>query len=161
MEPANPTAPSTLVLGRAREGGKAAAPPRTLDRLGATASFLCAIHCATLPLVVAILPALGLGFLASHGFERAFVACAAALALGSLAAGFRHHRRWRAFAVLLPGLALMCAGIIADAAAQPVLHAALVVTGGLLVAGAHLANLRLAHAHAHAAVAGCAGRHRA
>jgi hypothetical protein len=158
MEPANPTAPA-LVLGRARERGTAAAQARALDRVGATASFLCAIHCVSLPLVVAILPALGLGFLASHGFERAFVACAAALALGSLAAGFRHHRRWRAFAVLLPGLALMCAGLVADAAAQPLLHAVLVGTGGLLVAGAHVANLRLGHAHARAG--GCAGTHRA
>ncbi len=155
MEPASPTAPATLVPGRPGAGATAAAPARVLDRLGATASFLCAIHCATLPLVVAILPALGLGFLASHGFERAFVACAAVLALGSLAAGFRHHRRWRAFALVLPGLSLMCAGLVADAAAQPVLHAVLVVTGGLLVAGAHVANLRLARGHA--ADGGCAG----
>ena len=36
------------------------------DRLGATASFLCAVHCAALPLVIATLPAIGLGFLANH-----------------------------------------------------------------------------------------------
>ncbi|HXD83673.1 MAG TPA: MerC domain-containing protein, partial [Rudaea sp.] len=44
------------------------------DRLGAAASLLCAVHCAALPFVLALLPALGLGFLANHGFERAFIA---------------------------------------------------------------------------------------
>ena len=33
------------------------------DRIGASASFLCALHCAALPFVFALLPALGLGFL--------------------------------------------------------------------------------------------------
>jgi hypothetical protein len=47
---------------------------RLADRFGATASFLCAIHCAALPLVIAALPALGLGFLADHRFERTFIA---------------------------------------------------------------------------------------
>ena len=37
---------------------------RLADRFGATASFLCAVHCALLPLVIAALPAIGLGFLA-------------------------------------------------------------------------------------------------
>src|SRR5690348_9027020 len=50
------------------------------DRVGATASFLCAVHCALLPFVIALLPLIGLGFLADHRFERVFVACAAALA---------------------------------------------------------------------------------
>ena len=31
------------------------------DRVGATASFLCAIHCALLPFVLTLLPLLGLG----------------------------------------------------------------------------------------------------
>ena len=34
-----------------------------LDKFGSTASVICALHCALLPLVLAILPAFGLGFL--------------------------------------------------------------------------------------------------
>ena len=56
------------------------------DRLGATASFLCAIHCAALPFVLAVLPLLGLSFLADHRFERGFVMFACALALTALGA---------------------------------------------------------------------------
>ena len=46
---------------------------RVADRVGAVASFLCAIHCALLPFVLALLPFMGLEFLADHRLERAFV----------------------------------------------------------------------------------------
>ncbi|MEO7072934.1 MAG: MerC domain-containing protein, partial [Rhodanobacter sp.] len=49
------------------------------DRVGATASFLCAVHCAALPFVLALLPFVGLGFLADHRFERGFVLFACVL----------------------------------------------------------------------------------
>ena len=126
---------------------------RIADRFGATASFLCALHCAALPLVLALLPALGLGFLADHRFERGFVAFASLLALASLIVGFRRHQRFRAFWFLAPGIALLFAGIAFEYRATA-LHAALVATGGTLVALAHLINLRLAHRHVHDAACG-------
>lgn len=122
---------------------------RITDRIGATASFVCAVHCALLPLVIAVLPAIGLGILANHAFERAFIAFAAALAMLSLVTGYRRHRRLRAFVFLLPGVALMLAGLAVDFDARPTLHAVLVSAGGSLVALSHLANLRLAHRHVH------------
>ena len=122
---------------------------RLADRFGAAASFVCALHCAALPLIVASLPALGLGFLASHLFERVFIVFAATLALASLASGYRRHRRLRAFGFLGPGIALLIAGIATDLHSQPMLHAALVGIGGSFVAIAHLANLRLGRVHVH------------
>ncbi|TCO40848.1 MerC mercury resistance protein [Dokdonella fugitiva] len=127
---------------------------RFADRFGATASFACALHCAALPLLLAILPALGLGFLADHAFERAFIAFASALALASLAFGFRRHRRFRAFGFLVPGVLLLVAGVVVDVDGRPFVHALLVSFGGMLVALSHLANLRLAHAHVHDAACG-------
>lgn len=127
---------------------------RFADRFGATASFLCAVHCAALPLVIAALPALGLGFLANHAFERAFIACASLLALASLAIGFRRHRRYRAFWFLVPGVVLLIAGIVIDIDGLPIMHALLVSLGGTLVAVSHLTNLRLAHRHVHDAACG-------
>src|ERR1700754_899180 len=79
---------------------------RVADRFGATASFLCAVHCAALPLVIAALPAIGLGFLANHRFERGFIAFASVLALSTLIMGFRRHRQFRAFWFLVPGILL-------------------------------------------------------
>jgi hypothetical protein len=124
---------------------------RNGDRFGATASFLCAIHCAALPLVIAILPAIGLGFLANHKFERGFVAFASMLALTTLFLGFRRHRQFRAFWLLVPGILLLGAGMIIDFEQSSTLHAVLVAIGGTLVAASHVMNLRLAHVHVHSA----------
>ncbi|HEX5124508.1 MAG TPA: MerC domain-containing protein [Rhodanobacteraceae bacterium] len=119
------------------------------DRFGATASFLCAVHCAVLPFVIAMLPAIGLGFLANHRFERGFIAFASALALTTLIVGFRRHRQFRAFWFLVPGILLLMAGIVVDFEDNATLHAVLVAMGGTLVAVSHLTNLRLAHGHVH------------
>ena len=122
---------------------------RFADRFGATASFLCAVHCAALPLVIAVLPAIGLGFLANHRFERGFVAFASVLAVTTLVVGFRRHQRFRAFWFLLPGILLLAAGMIVDFEESATAHAVLVAIGGTLVAVSHLTNLRLAHGHVH------------
>lgn len=117
------------------------------DRLGATASFLCAIHCALLPFVIALLPALGLAVLADHAIERGFVVFACSLATVMLLLGYRRHRRVNALAVLLPALLLLFAGILVDIDQSALAHAWLVSAGGSLLAIAHLINLRLSHVH--------------
>ena len=127
---------------------------RLADRFGATASFLCAVHCALLPLVIAVLPAIGLGFLADHRYERGFIAFASMLALTTLVVGFRRHRQFRAFWFLVPGIVLLFLGIVIDFEHSSTLHATLVSLGGTLVAISHLTNLRLAHRHVHDAACG-------
>jgi len=123
---------------------------RVADRVGATASFLCAVHCALLPLLVAVLPAIGLGFLADHGFERGFVVFAVILAFSTMIAGFRRHHHLRAFWFLIPGVLLLLTGVVIDPDHAGSLHAVLLASGGTLVALAHLINLRLGHGvHVH------------
>ena len=118
------------------------------DRIGATASFLCALHCAALPFVLAVLPALGLGFLAEHAFERIFIACASTLALAVLIRGYRRHHSVRALLLLAPGLILLwLGGFVIDGHDRIGVHALLVALGGSCVALAHLTNLRLAQGH--------------
>lgn len=113
------------------------------DRLGAMASFLCAIHCALLPFVLTLLPLLGLGFLAEHGFERGFVLFACMLALTSLIGGYRRHRRPLPLSLALPGLTLLVSGVTFAVDISIVLHSVMVTCGGLMVASAHFVNLRL------------------
>ncbi len=120
---------------------------RVADRFGATASFLCALHCALLPFVAALLPFLGLSFLANHTYERVFVLFACTLASTTIGLGARRHGDRRALALLLPGIGLLLAGIAVDFDSLPVLHAILVSTGGTLLSLAHVANLRLTHVH--------------
>jgi hypothetical protein len=122
---------------------------RLADRLGALASFLCAIHCALLPFVLALLPLLGLGFLASHGFERGFVLFACVLALSSLVGGYRRHRRPLPLRLALTGLVLLLMGVTFAENYSIVLHSTMVTCGGLLVASAHFTNLRMDRAAGH------------
>lgn len=130
--------------------------PALADRVGATASLLCAVHCALLPFVLALLPLVGLGFLAGHTFERVFVACAAVLASVSIFTAYRRHRRPHAMFLMVPGIALLVFGIAIDLDAHVVVHTVSVVTGGILVASAHVTNLVLSHRHRGTGCA-CAG----
>jgi MerC mercury resistance protein len=119
------------------------------DRVGATASLLCAVHCALLPFVLAVLPLIGLGFLAGHTFERIFVASAATLATASIVTAYRRHRKPHALFLMVPGIALLLSGVAIDIGHHVALHTIAVVTGGVLVASAHVTNLVIAHRHAH------------
>jgi hypothetical protein len=118
-----------------------------VDRVGATASMLCAVHCALLPFVLALLPLIGLEFLAGHTFERIFVGCAAVLACASLVTAYRRHRHPHALFLMVPGIALLCVGIVVNLDVHVLVHTACVVTGGVLVASADVVNLILAHRH--------------
>ncbi len=140
-----------VIPATARRSAAPAATRRRLagavDRLGATASLLCAVHCALLPFVLALLPLVGLGFLAGHTFERVFVACAAALASASILAAYLRHRRPQALLLMVPGIVLLLFGVAVNIDVHVLVHTVAVVCGGVLVAGAHVTNLVLAHRH--------------
>ena len=122
-------------------------PHPLLDRLGATGSLLCAIHCALLPLVIALLPALGIAAWLGEGFERGFVLFATLLGLFTLVWGYRRHHVVRALGLLLPGLAILWFSVLYAPLHHALLpHAITMTLGGTLVGWAHLANLRLNHA---------------
>ena len=121
-----------------------------LDRFGATGSSLCAVHCAVLPLVLALAPSLGLSFWLGDDVERVIVVFVSLLGLLSLLLGYRRHHAVRALALLVPGLVAMWAGLlIAPLHHTAVPHAIVMTLGGTLVAVAHLVNLRLNHGHVH------------
>ncbi len=127
-------------------------PSRTLrqaDRVGFAASFLCAVHCALLPVAVALVPAFGLNLGGWVDLDQAFVVFATLLGATTLTLGWRRHRAFHAWALLLPGLGLVWAGAFTRLHDHTLTHAAVMVAGGLLLAAAHLLNLRLTHAHAH------------
>ncbi|HRO64269.1 MerC domain-containing protein [Thermomonas sp.] len=126
--------------------------PAMFDRIGATGSLVCAIHCALLPLLIAALPSLGVALWLGDGFEAGFVAFASLFGLAVLAWGYRRHRAVRALWLLLPGLAALWLAILYAPLHHSVLPHALVMTfGGVLVGLAHWQNLRLNHGHVHGA----------
>jgi len=109
------------------------------DALGVTASVLCAVHCAILPLAVASLPVLGINIVHNPGFEYFMIALAAAIGTRALWHGFRrHHQR------LIP-LLLFGAGMIFLIAKQ-IWHSyefALLPFAVLAIVIAHILNYRL------------------
>jgi len=114
-----------------------------LDRAGATASFLCAIHCALMPFIITMLPLLGLSFLASEPVEWTLLLSSATLGTLSLCAGFREHRSRRVFAMLGMALALLVAGRIFHERHVGWLGPIFMVMGGFSMMGAHLLNQML------------------
>lgn len=125
---------------------------RLLDRLGATGSLLCAIHCALLPLLIAALPSLGLASALGERFEEIFVVFASLVGGYSVLSGYRRHRLWQALALMLPGLLVLWVGVLyAPIHHAPWPHAVVMTLGGTLVGLAHLANLRLNAGHANRA----------
>ena len=121
-----------------------------VDRFGALWSMLCAVHCAVLPLVLVLAPGFALGVWWDDQVERITVILVSLVASASLGLGFVRHRGWTALALMTPGLLLMWAALLLPAVHHSVpAHAAAMATGGVLVAMAHLANLRLGRGHIH------------
>ena len=120
------------------------------DRLGATGALLCAIHCALLPILIALLPSLGLSAAVAPSFEVGFVLFATLFKLTVLVWSYRRHRAMRALWLLIPGLAVLWIGILYPPLHHSVVpHAVAMTFGGTLVGLAHIANLRLNHRHVH------------
>jgi len=114
-----------------------------LDRVGATASTACAIHCMITPFVLGVLPVLGIGFLAAPWFESTAVLGAISLAIVSLLHGYLHHRQFQALWLLMIGAALLLSARFVVGDANKLIETPLVVLGGLALAGAHLINRKL------------------
>lgn len=122
--------------------------PHKADRVGAIASLVCAAHCALLPVVIALLPALGIATAFSEHFEEWFAVFATLLGLFALVTGYRRHRALHALLLLVPGLLIIWVGVLYAPLHHSVWPHALVMTaGGSLIALAHLANLRLNREH--------------
>jgi hypothetical protein len=93
-----------------------------------------------MPLLVAVLPLIGLGFLANERAEVVLITGAIGLAIGSLAWGARHHRRWRALLVLIVAVAFIAT---ARTAVEGTFEVVFYSIGGVLLASAHLVNRHL------------------
>jgi hypothetical protein len=111
-----------------------------LDNAGMTASILCAIHCAIVPLLITMLPLAGLGFLANPLIEWSMIIFA--LCVGTYAIGlsyFRTHHKPLPAILLITGFLVIIAGhvFVHD------WHEAIVVPiGGFLIATSHFFNYR-------------------
>ena len=114
--------------------------PELVDTTGACLSVACAVHCLAMPLLVAVLPLIGLGFFATERAELVLISGAIGLAIGSLAWGVRNHRSWRAFLILIVALTFIAT---ARTAVEGTFEMVFYSIGGILLASAHLVNRHL------------------
>ncbi len=136
------------------EGVPATTRLEKLDRAGTVASFLCAIHCALMPLVITLLPLLGLGFLSSEPMEWLLLSVSATLGVISICFGFRQHRSRRVWALVGTSIAFLVTARVAAhfvgaahthdwAHGAAWLETAFMVAGGTLMISAHWLNQKL------------------
>ena len=110
-----------------------------IDRAAMGLSALCLVHCIGGTLLLAVLSSTG-GLLFSHQIHAVGLALALPLAAFALYRGVRAHGRWLVAALGIAGLAAM-AGALAEPHGQPS-EIILTVCGVVLLASAHLTNLR-------------------
>lgn len=144
-EPGAEREPSAVV-GLPRSG-----PPQTgrrglgttgpLDRLGTWVGAACAVHCLMLPLVVGVLPLLGLQFLAEEGVEYAFLGVASLVALLSALWGLRRHGALRMVAAFACAIGVVLLGFtIGEETAE---GRVVMAIGALALVASHRANRKL------------------
>lgn len=107
------------------------------EKTGICLSAACAIHCLTLPILVSVLPFLGLGFLLHGVVEVVVGASAVLLGLACVWRGWKQHGQgsvWVPFA--------LAAFLITAAVLTPhgVMERILYAGGGMGLIGAHLLN---------------------
>ena len=110
-----------------------------LDKFGILASVACAVHCALLPLVITVLPLVGMEFLANEWVEIVMISVAVCLGACSLAGAYALHKSLVPFTALMLGFALIGTGHfwIDD------WESVLIPLGGLTIATSHYINWKM------------------
>ena len=123
---------------------------KTIDRssrISALLSLACAIHCAAMPMIISVLPLIGMQFLASHLLEGVMLAFGVGFgAYGVLRAYFDQHRELRPVVALAVGTALIALGFFfAPESMEPFVVSA----GAIAIAVAQVLNMRASKRCAH------------
>ncbi|AZI36031.1 hypothetical protein NT2_04_03170 [Caenibius tardaugens NBRC 16725] len=112
-----------------------------LDRVGITLSGLCLIHCLAGLLLVTVL-GVGGDWLLAPEIHRIGLALAIAVGVFTIGLGVFRHGRMGPMVMGTFGLALMTTGLFVEHGAQ---EAIFTVSGVVLLAVAHILNLRHTH----------------
>ena len=132
----------------------------TWDRLGFTASSLCAVHCISLPFLIMAMPFIAGTWIADRELELWFAGGSVCLALGcSIMTSLRYKKYWLIGLVLFGGALLMGT----HASAPPICcsedlswpHFMGTATGGGLLAASHFLNLGLIKCNSKNTDCGC------
>ena len=104
-------------------------------------SGLCALHCVSGLLLVAVL-GIGGGFLLDPAIHRVGLVIATLIAAVAIGLGALRHRRAAPFVIAMTGLTFMGGALAVDHGVE---EAVLTIIGVSMVASAHVLNLRSSH----------------
>ena len=115
------------------------------DKVGFFLSLLCAVHCASMPLLIAVIPLTGAGFLHNPILEIALLSTTVLIAGIILIKDYLHiHKTFTPLCLLLVGVAAKLSGIfIFGQQYEPVI----ITSGAAFILLAYLANWRLRAIH--------------
>lgn len=129
------------------------APTRRWDSLGVVVSAICVVHCISMPLVLGLLPAIGLSFLARDGFHQALAALVLVVAVAAFVPGYRVHRQRNIVVLAVLGICMLGGAAFAPGLSV-VAESVVTALGGTVLVVAHVLNRRgvsqSSHAPAHA-----------
>lgn len=110
------------------------------DRFGISASLFCIVHCLFTPMLVVLVPFVGQTL--AHGwFHLVIAAIVVPTAVWALWNGYRQHHTRRILWLGEAGLVFVCLALSLGARDSRV-EVGFMSAGGLLLAAAHLGNLR-------------------
>jgi len=118
-----------------------------LDKVGATASTVCAVHCFITGAAFGLLPLIGLGFFRSTWFDVTFIGIASCVGFFAVRQGLRRHGRVTPGLVFVAGLLSIVVGHFV-LGHESLFGTVLSVAGGSALVLFHFLNRRL----------GCAGQ---
>ena len=119
---------------------------RRRDAVGMVVSILCLVHCLVAPLLIAAVPALGLGFLAVDGIHVAFAIAVLLAAVVALIPGYRQHHKASVLALGAAGVAAVALGTTLPGGVP---ETSVTVIGSCMLIAAHVTNLRHTRLHVH------------
>jgi len=112
-----------------------------LNRIGATLSAICAIHCLLMPLLVGVLPILGVAWVSDEA--ELYITFSAVFIIGfSILWGYRKHNELRIIALFVGALGLILAGLVSE---NEWFHG----VGMMVLLGAYFLSVRLCKSCAH------------
>jgi hypothetical protein len=121
------------------------------DWLGISASVICAIHCALLPLLLTSLPLFGINIIHHLGFELGMIVLALVIGSYSMYHGYKkHHHRLTPWLIFLSGGSFLILKQL-----FPDYQLFLLVPAVILIVYAHLLNVRSCRSHNHAHADDC------
>jgi uncharacterized membrane protein HdeD (DUF308 family) len=115
------------------------------DKVGFFLSLLCAVHCASMPLLVAIIPLIGAGFIHNPVLELVLIGTTVVIAGIILIKDYLQvHRSFIPSGLLLLGvIAKLCGLFIFEHQYEPVI----ITSGAAFILLAYIANWRLRATH--------------